>query len=68
MNTNDLPRLVTVPEASRILGLSRDSIRDAIRTGSLRVVRTSPTGWPRIPEPDLRRWLGLDDGGRGHRG
>ena len=54
MDTYDLPRLLTVPQAAQALGLSRDTLRSAIRSGSLRVVRTSPGGWPRIPAPDLR--------------
>ena len=57
MKETTLSRLWTLPQASRLLGLSQKAIRAAIERGDLKAVRLTPNGWPRISEDALRDWI-----------
>lgn len=54
--TNDQePRFLTLPEASRLLGLSIDTLRRRIKDGSIPAVLL--VGRYRIREDHLREWV-----------
>ena len=57
MKDPTLSRLITIPQASRALGISAKAVRAAIARGDLEVVRLTPRGWPRVTEGSLRRWI-----------
>jgi hypothetical protein len=57
MENQRLSRLLTLPEASRALGISSKSLRAAIRRGDLEAIQLTNSGWPRIAEADVRAWL-----------
>ena len=59
MQDVDLPRLMTIPAASRALGISSKLIRQAVERGDLEVVRLSDGAWPRVAEASLRQWLSM---------
>ncbi len=58
VNDQHSSRLLTLPAASRILGISPKAIRAAIDRGELAAVRLSPGGWPRVAETAIQEWLG----------
>jgi len=51
-----LSEFLTIPQASRQLGISTRTIRDAIHSGVLPAYRLRPGGWPRIRAGDLEAW------------
>ena len=57
MENTTISRLLTLPAASRVLGVSQKAIRAAIERGELEAVRLTPTGWPRIAESAIRAWI-----------
>ena len=52
-----IPRLFTLPEASRRLGISHRAIRGAISRGDLVAVQLAPNGWPRLTELAVRELI-----------
>ncbi len=57
VNDQDLSRLLTLPAASRILGISPKAIRSAIDRGELEAVQLTTNGWPRVLENAIQEWL-----------
>ena len=57
MDQPNISHLLTLPAASRALGVSDKQLRAAVDRGELEAVRLSDGGWPRIPEAALRAWL-----------
>lgn len=59
MSLNDLPAMLSVIEAGRILGMSRSAAYRAASRGDLPVVRLS--GRLYVPTPKLLALLGIED-------
>ncbi len=57
MKESELSRLLTLPQAGRMLGVSQKAIRAAIARGELEAMRLTANGWPRVSEDSIRRWL-----------
>ena len=57
MSKQDLSRLLTIPAASRRLGISTKAVRAAVSRGELQALRLTETGWPRLTEESLRGWI-----------
>jgi excisionase family DNA binding protein len=51
------PRLLTVSEVAKTLGVHRSSVLDLIHDGQLRSVRFSPNGRHRVPVEAVERLL-----------
>jgi excisionase family DNA binding protein len=58
MDSERLPRFLTIPQAARAMGIGRHALRAAVRHGELRAVALAPRGWPRIATDELLRWAG----------
>ncbi len=50
-------RLLTIPAVSRQLGVSTKILKEAIDSGALVSLRLTDTGWRRIEEAELARFL-----------
>ena len=57
MQEATFPRLFTLPEASRRLGVSHRAIRHAVDRGELEAIRLTASGWPRVTEAAVQRWI-----------
>jgi excisionase family DNA binding protein len=51
------PELMTVPQAARLYGLGRRTVRDAVKRGELVGYRLSPRGYHRVRRADVESWL-----------
>lgn len=52
-----ISRFITIPHASRLLGVSEKTIRAAVARGELSAIRLAKNGWPRVTEDGIREWL-----------
>ena len=57
MKDKAIPRLLTLPAASRALNISQRQLRAAIDRGDLEAVKFRAQGWPRVSEDAIRHWL-----------
>ena len=51
------PRLYTVSQVARLLGVSRSHVLELIAECRLRSVRFGPHGWHRIPVEEVERLI-----------
>jgi excisionase family DNA binding protein len=62
LNLDDLPPVLTVPQAARLLGINRNTCYEAVRRGEIPSFRLGERGI-RIPTAALIRRCGLDGKG-----
>lgn len=51
------PRLIRVPEAAQLLGVSHQYVRDLVASGELPSVRFGDRGWIRFNIEDVQRFI-----------
>lgn len=57
METVPKPRLYTLTQVSRMLGLHRTTVLELVAEGRLRSVRFGPRGWHRFAVEDVERLI-----------
>jgi excisionase family DNA binding protein len=55
VSTVTTPRLYRASEVARLLGVSKERVRELVATGELRSVRLGGTGWHRFRPDDIER-------------
>jgi excisionase family DNA binding protein len=57
MTVATAPRLYRASEVARLLGVSKERVRELVATGELRSVRFGGTGWHRFRPEDVERLI-----------
>lgn len=57
MNSDLLPKLVTLAEAGRALNIGRTALLGAINRGELKAYRIGSRGWIRLNADELGEWV-----------
>ena len=55
-NSKATPTYVTIPQVSRLLGISMKRLRSAARDGAFPVYDVG-TSWPRVRVSEVQRWI-----------